>query len=116
MRSRERRRALFEGSLERRSQRTKLRSRADVRRRAVELERVSRQALPAHSPHHSIQQIRQVFGVGVILHHLTDVIKQGAGFGIEASDLLVEIARHQFFVHLCIGQLSFFHILLQDLS
>lgn len=30
----------------------------------------------------------------MILHHLTDVIKQGAGFGIEASDLLIEIARH----------------------
>ena len=91
MRSRERRRALFEGSLELRSQRTKLRSRADVRRSAVELERVSRQALPAAS-HHSIQQIRQVLGVGMVLHGLTDVVEQGAGFGIESSDLLIEIA------------------------
>ena len=54
MRSRERRRALFEGSLEQGSQQTKLRSRADGRFSAVEPESVSRQALPA-TPHHAIQ-------------------------------------------------------------
>lgn len=109
IRSRERRRALFEGSLELRSQRTKLRSRADVRRSAVELERESSQTLPARSPHHSIQQIRQVLGVGVVLHGLTDVVEQRAGFRVEASDLLIEIARQQLLVHLCVGHISSHH-------
>jgi len=106
MRSRERRRALFEGSLELRSQRTKLRSRADLRRSAVEPERVSRQVLPARSPHYSIQQIRQVLGVGVVLPGLTNVIKQGVGFWDEPSDRLIEIVRHQLLMHLCVHRLS----------
>jgi hypothetical protein len=93
MRSRERRRALFEGSLELRSQRTKLHSQADVRRSAVELERLSRQALPA-TPHQSIQQIRQAVDVGVILHRIGDIIEQRAGFGVEFAQLLFQISRH----------------------
>lgn len=80
-----------------------------MRRSAVELERESSQTLPARSPNHSIQQIWQVLGVGVVLHGLTDVVEQRAGFRVEASDLLIEIARQQILVHLCVGHISSHH-------
>lgn len=75
--------------------------------------RVSKQALPA-TPRHSIEQIRQIVGVGMVLHLLSDVVEQRAGFGIEVSQRPFESAGLQFFLDSCLSQLALLQILLQD--